>query len=190
MFGIAIRRFFATFCLGLLGGAAFACEPPVYDAAAFAKADKPLRLLTDGSFENASADLVVLGYPVRDRGNSRIAQKLEYRGWCGPSEQLLVVDCSTADLVVLLGKPGPNSFNLGLGLSTTIDQIQKPIGPIEITSESTIPNLIKIAQQNDIEYYTDYVARQKQDKRKNRHDAYYGCRLFYPDSAGAKMPKP
>jgi hypothetical protein len=174
----------------LFASEAFACEPRLYDPVEFAKADTPLKLATDGSFENASAQLMEIGHAVRDRGNMRIAQRLEYRGVCGPSEALLVVDCSTADLIVLHGKPGPDSFSLGGALSTTIQQIQKPLGPIDVTSEVTIPELIEIAKKNDIDYYTDFISRQKQEKRKNRYDAYYGCKLFYPDSVGASMPKP
>ena len=186
-----IHRIAAIVFICLFASGAFACEPRLYDPVEFAKADTPLKLATDGSFKNASAELMEIGHAIRDRGNMRIAQRLEYSGICGSSEALLVVDCSTAALVVLHGKPGPDSYSLGGGaFSTTIQQIQKPIGPIEVTSDVTIPQLIEIAENSDIDYYTDFVARQKQDKRKNRYDAYYGCKHFYPDSVGASMPKP
>jgi hypothetical protein len=175
----------------LASGAALGCEP-IYssDPQEWARADTRLELRPDCSFENASFGVQESGAPVRDRGNMRIAQRLSYADGCNQTEQMLVVDCSTGDLAVFEGEPGPNPVSIGGGPFTSIKYIQKPLGPLNVTSKTTVADLIAAAEKHGIEYFPDFVARQKKEKRKNRYDAYCGCRLYYPESVGADMAKP
>lgn len=70
---------------------------------------------------------------------------------------------------------------------SSIDLIQKPLGAIELTSETTVSNVEEVATDN---WYTftkeirDFFARTKDHKRV---DYTCGCKLYYPDSPGAKL---
>ncbi len=167
-----------------LPNVSFGCEPI---ANIDTLPDPRIEIRPDCSFINKGPGGNVEGFPVRDRGNMRIGQRIASAGFCGPSEELLFVDCSANDLVVLEGKPRTDIYeNIGGGQFTYVEEIQKPKGPIEITGSSTVSGLIKTAESSGIGYYTDLVTRLGMDKRKNRFDPYCGCKLFYPDSAGAQ----
>ena len=157
----------------------FGCEPPDDMLTA---PDPRIEIRSDCSFVDNGPGGNIEGFPVRDRGNMRIGQRIATAYFCGRYEELLFVDCSAKELVVLQGKPNPTD----LGAYNIVDQIQKPKGPIEITGSSTVSGLINTAEGSGIGYYTDLVARLNRDKRKNRFDPYCGCKLFYPGSAGTQ----
>jgi hypothetical protein len=159
------------------------CEPP---DDLFTAPDPRIEIRADCSFVNQDPGGSSEGFPVRDRGNMKLGQRIINSSWCGPGEELLFVDCSANELVVLQGKPRTDAYeNIGGGQFTYVEEIQKPKGPIEITGSSTVSGLIKTAERSGIAYYTDLVTRLGRDKRKNRFDPYCGCKLFYPDSEGA-----
>ncbi|MCX7299744.1 MAG: hypothetical protein NTX73_05075 [Rhodobacterales bacterium] len=182
------RRLWGMAVVGLVmawAGMAHACEgpkPPLFWY------DEPITIAADGSFTNGGEifgfDLV--GRPVVDIGDGKIGQRLRREGLCRIQEQLLVVDCNTTEIIVVDGRVDPDhSLDLGMGRSTTIDMLYPPYGKIRLTRAITVSDLVQIARSEGYEFETDLLVAFGGGKKKNRYDPFYGCEIFYPDSAGA-----
>jgi hypothetical protein len=166
-------------------GMAHACLPPERPAFWY---DKPITIAADGSFTNGgdSYSYDFVGRPVVDLGGGRIGQRLRYNSFCGYAEQLLVVDCNTTEIIVVDGRVDPeNPDDFGGGPSTTIDMLYPPNGNIRLTRAITVSDLVQIARSEGYEFETDLLVAFGGGKKKNRYDPFNGCKIFYPDSAGA-----
>lgn len=172
--------------------------------------DNRMRVSTDGSFTNANiADPsgIFLSFPsdrrvdapytetlhdtaqgnaVQDRGNGRIAQKIVFSNYsCNASEALLFVDCNGPEAILLFGALPPDKISpAGMSL-TSIAAIQPPLGPISIRATSTVKDLARIARRAGIEYLVSPAPLFAGTPERDRYDILSGCRLFYPDLAGA-----
>jgi hypothetical protein len=49
-----------------------------------------------------------------------------------------------------------------------------------------VADLATVAERGGLTYWTDVTERLRGMKPRNRPDPYCGCRVFYPDSDGAK----
>lgn len=183
-----------------LSGPALACEPEMLD---FSK-DGPLPALievgADCSFEDVDysgfepegyvADRLH-GAPARDRGNGRIGQRL-FNNMCGEFERLLFVDCTTGQATIIDGSydPALPEDGRGIGVPQLIKYIQPPYGPIEIGPQSTMDGVTKIAKSAGLSVWdVDRILGTGTNPYRSVDDQYdytCGCKLFYPDSVGAK----
>lgn len=172
--------------------------------------DNRMRVAADGSFTNANiADPsgIFLSFPsdrrvdapytdtlhdtaqgnaVQDRGDGRIAQKIVFSNYgCNASEALLFVDCNGPEAILLFGVAPPDKISpAGMSL-TSIAAIQPPLGPISIRATSTVKDLARVARRADIEYLVSPAPLFAGTPERDRYDILSGCRLFYPDLAGA-----
>jgi hypothetical protein len=169
-----------------------ACDPAVYTGGS-ALLDKRISIGPDCSFQdefverNRGSVYFTLnsrsGGPVVDVGNGLIAQKVIASEICGPSETLLFVDCTTGQSVLIYGKPEPNDEGGWNG--SFIKFIQKPYGPISITPQSEVDELINTAKTNDLGVVEDAKTFLEGKRKRDRYDFACGCKLYYPDSVAA-----
>jgi hypothetical protein len=122
------------------------------------------------------------GPAPKDLGGGRIGQRWTWATNCGAREELVVVDCTTREAIGIEGRP----YEQGTIGGTSVDLLYAPKGPIRLTARSTVPALAAIASAAGLTAWTDVSARLRDLKPRNRPDPYCGCRLFYPDSDGAK----
>ncbi len=175
---------------------AWGCEPMIFGRFADTSAySKPIKINPDCSFDHEfvvkEATYKVLASisagAVRDLGNGRVAQRVSNGGSCSLTEQLLFIDCATADLIAIEGIHPKRDWEIG-GLSERrVEDIQKPKGPIELGPNSSIAGLVKIAEANGFNYKRDLEDELAGLKRKNRYDPFCGCKLYYPDLAEASQ---
>jgi hypothetical protein len=170
-----------------------ACEAAVLTRA---ETRIPIKVLNDGSFEgldsrrsekmefNRWLGWWVDGGPVIDIGNGRIGQKITASFDCDVNETLLFVDCNAGDGIVVLGEPA--DFTIG-GEYNVISEIQKPRGPIKLTPSTEVSEVEEIARSHDFFYERDVMKRPRSMMKSQRYDPFFGCKLFYPNSEGAKQ---
>jgi hypothetical protein len=191
--------------LGLAGPVA-ACEALVDTR------DNRMRIAADGSFANGNiADPsgiplsfpagrpvdapafnglhdMAQGNPVRDRGKGRIAQKIVFsNSGCNASEALLFVDCNGPQAILIFGVLPPDKISPAGMSVTSVAAIQPPLGPITIRATSTVDDLARTARRAGIEYLVSPGPLFAGTPERDRYDILSGCRLFYPDLAGAEQ---
>ena len=172
---------------------AMACDPTVYSIGS-AFYDKRISIGPDCSFRdsfvvrNRGSAYFTLnsrsGGPVVDVGNGRVAQKVVASEICSPRETLLFVDCTTGQSVLIYGEPEPNVEGGSLN-GSFIKFIQKPYGPISITPQSKVDELINTAKTNDLRVVEDAKTFLEGKRKRDRYDFACGCKLYYPDSVAA-----
>lgn len=188
---------------------AIACEAMVD------KRDDRIKVSDDGSFENANiadvADVTLTGpvgerfpifywgqgefdaasgNPIRDRGNSRVAQLVAFSTYgCDGTEALLFTDCEAAKSLLIFGELSRQELR-GEGIAgynwPTIKNVQPPLGPISVTATSTVESLANTARRNKIRYLLDAERVFAGVRKRDAYDTRLGCKLFYPESAGAQ----
>lgn len=165
------------------GSNALACEPaPVHEG------QKRLRVAEDCSFKNGARNDRFLSYSAEkavDIGNGRIGQKLRFGTGCGPSERLLFMNCTTGSGVVVWGiGSGDPSYDHVFG--TSIARIQHPEGPIGLTRETDVKDVVNVAEVSGFHYLVDLKSHFSRSKYHKRIPYACGCNLYYPDTPGAK----
>ena len=199
--GEAVRRLLTTLAIGVPAifaatSSASACSG-YWVLATRAELRQPLSVNPDGSFSTVYANKLVRdeqggyravslqGGAIRNLKNGRIGQKISssHEG-CSGVEELLFVDCNALEGILLTGtRP---EVQISGGNFVSIAEIQYPKGPIAFTKDTTVAKVEAIAQKHDI-YYTRalYEHYDKMPEHK-RYNPYQGCKIFYPDSPGAK----
>ena len=151
--------------------------------------DKPISIASDGSFKDAGDDVYVslTGNAVLDIGGGKIGQRLLAASGCSHAERLLVVDCDTAEMIVISGRADPGlPVDLGAQPSTTVSMLYPPHGNVRLTRRTTIDGLVTLSKAQGYAFETDLGSAFGGGKKKNLYNPFHGCGLFYPDSAGAK----
>ena len=188
-------------CLALIGCAlvgtsARACEvgPTPYEWVL-----APIEQHDDGSFlvrdknrpgyvvnGDAYSPKLISGEKVIDVGGGHVAQKLSFPDECGGIEKLLYTDCNTGAAIKVDGITNPdlgpivNDWQL-------ISYIQYPNGPIALRAVTSVADVEAVAKAHSFDYTLDVMAAVNRLVPYQRYDPFIGCKIFYPDSAGAKM---
>lgn len=179
-----------------------ACDAAVPPPGGFP--NRPITVSADGSFRDGNFRLEIRGQvfkpsvgggPIRDIGGGRVGQRqFQFEG-CSSSERLLFVDCTTNESIMIYGKQvlepvalGDGSFIACVsgGTCSSIALIQPPFGPIALSAETTIAQVRAVAEANRFGTVIDVSGELRGIRRRDRYDPYLGCKLFYPDSAGAQ----
>jgi hypothetical protein len=166
----------------LAAPAAQACTPMPDDMTAV---DARVTVWSDGSFDGAAlADNWngLSGQPIRDIGGGRVGQAIEYRG-CGTAQWLLFADCTTGSALLVAGLDGPVAREQGLALST--HDLQRPHGPLALTPDVTVADVLALARAEGWTVRTDVEAWAQERGPHNAIDPFMGCEIFYPGSVGA-----
>ncbi len=137
-------------------------------------------------FENAGSwKSPVEGGPVIAFSDSLIAQPITDLT-CGAINDLWIADCATGDAVTFHG-------NLCGGAALTIPYtsigcFDGPDGLLEMTQSSTLSQLTASAEKNGITAKVEKIEDHLDDlPRSRRPEPTCGCKLYYPDSPGAKL---
>lgn len=125
--------------------------------------------------------LSYVGHAVMDIGGGRVAQVVSGLpdSYCPNNERLLFIDCTTSEAILLQGR------SKGEGL-LTVRQIQPPYGPIGLTKDITVGEVAAIATKHEISFTRDLEVMNANVIKRMRVNPYQGCKIFYPDSPGAK----
>ena len=173
----------------VIAGASYSCE-----VATIPQRDLRTKQNPDCSFVGAGQNDWISGYSARDIGNGKVAFRLADDSSCGPQEKLVFVDCDTAQSIAIRGAMDPKMAALLkpgvvelLGVDERIKFIQPPFGPIRVTEASTVASLAKTASRANYKSLTDLPEWISSFKRRDRFDLFCGCKVYYPDSEGAKQ---
>jgi hypothetical protein len=172
---LAAALFLAVFMMPV---ASLACDPIIDPNAP----DLAVTTGPDCRFSNGGIDDTVSGAAVVDIGGGKIGQKLEINLYCGTAEELMFVDCTRGEVVTLAG--GYSGSEGGVS-NSSIALIQAPQGPISLRPSTTVAGLAALAESNGIAYSLSTLANLAAQKQTNQFDPFCGCKIFYPDSAGA-----
>jgi hypothetical protein len=149
-----------------------------------------VQVFQDCRFENGLEHDKFQGGAAGDAGRGIIAQGLRFSEG-GPLKQAIVVDCNTKK-VAWLGGPiteqGPTTCGW--------DYIErapllKPEGVLDLREGANFEELLSIAKSLNVsvEVAPDTFTPKSQRnsvKLRDRVDPFCGCKIFYPDSAGAQ----
>ncbi|UUV05017.1 hypothetical protein [Ruegeria sp. YS9] len=169
-------------CLASLSTGAMACESAPQN-----EGFKIKKVLPDCSFRNGGRGQFAIfgGKPVVDIGNGRVGQRIHSGEGCSPDESLFFMNCADGTGIVVEGLH--YSSEIAGYAPSSIDLIQKPLGAIGLTSETTVSNVEEVATKNRYTFtkeVRDFFGRSENHKRI---DYTCGCKLYYPDSPGAKL---
>ena len=70
-------------------------------------------------------------------------------------------------------------------IASSITEIQHPKGPIRL-SKMSVSEVAAVAKAYDYTFTVDVMGEIGKMRKKNRYDPFMGCKIFYPDSIGAK----
>ncbi|MDA7963059.1 hypothetical protein [Ruegeria sp.] len=137
------------------------------------------------------------GEPVIDLGNGHIAQKLITGTNCMSRLNLFVSDCSTGQGIVVFGKrvgpvkksdeSGHKTVSSAQGPDATIDLLQEPLGPLGLNSQTTLLDVRRTSIEHNYRAETNLRWFFSRHETRKRIDYTCGCKLYYPDSPGAKL---
>lgn len=164
-----------------IGSACSVLSPPLF------KIDKAISVAADGSFENAGeVDNygAYYGKPIVDVGNGRVGQRIIQAWGCSSGQTLLFVDCTTKEMIQVSGTHTDDMVPAG-HIASSITEIQYPKGPIRLTKMS-VSEVAAVAKKHDYTFSVDVMGELGKMRKKNRYDPFMGCKIFYPESIGAK----
>ncbi|MFZ0097919.1 MAG: hypothetical protein WAK98_05515, partial [Gemmobacter sp.] len=108
-------------------------------------------------------------------------------GCSGYDQRLLFVDCNALEAIFVEGIEDPDAVSIaGRGANRSIAEIQYPKGPISFTKDTTVSKVEAIAKKHGFRYSRDVYGDYDFLSKKKRYNPYQGCKIFYPDSPGAK----
>lgn len=153
------------------------------------QSSKPVETGADCSFVNGGVDDTYAGGPATKLGNNRFYQILEAEQ--GVPNSVIVADCGAREVIWL--KRVHHKATLDSCSEETVDlPILKPAGPLDLTEGDTLSDLIRFAVQLGREINVDEALSWafvdpwgRSLPQKDKVDLLCGCKLFYPDSAGA-----
>jgi len=173
----------------LLTALSLACLPALAMACELAEQpagwrDEPIKVGADCSYENAGASFnnPRSGSAAVKVGNGLIAYEATESNACGYNEHLVVVDCNSGKMIGIEGRGWENGTFGG----TRASLLYAPKGGIRLNDKTTLDKLADVSKRRGYTYWTDVAARIGALKPRNRSNPYCGCKLFYPDSAGAQ----
>ncbi len=107
------------------------------------------------------------------------------------------MDCSIADGIVIggqlvgsetkIGADGQKVVSHPIGIHESIELIQQPLGPIGLDEQTTLSELQNIAKNQGYRSTSSLDAFFGRTAVQKKVDYTCGCKLYYPDSPGAKL---
>ncbi len=147
------------------------------------------------SFRNAGEDDSWSGEAAVDLGHGYISQKLVWSRTKGcPTsfvhlESLAITDCTSAERITVAGVSDdhdeiPKDAVVILS-HTSVENTIKSLGQIRLERGSGFDALRRLAASRNVGTSTGITAYVEDDPAWDRIDPACGCKLYYPDSAGA-----
>ncbi len=147
---------------------------------------EPLSIGERCEFENAGSWKSPLeGGPLIGFAGSLVAQRITDLT-CGATQVLWVADCETGEALVFFGQlcGGPDITVP----NSTVSCFDGPDGLLEMSQSSSLSQLREAARRNDIRTKSEHISDRLNGLPFNRRPSpNCGCKLYYPDSPGAKL---
>lgn len=169
---LSLKSLSAAVLISAIGAEASACS------IVFLKPWQNERVLQkeDCSFVNGGDQDWIEGGASVDLGNGFVGQNIE--------RSVNVVDCNNRTGINI---SGPVVGMTSCGPSIDVDKIW-PLPPGLVPKvEGRLAELAIRASRRDLAVQYDLNERFKADRRKDRFSQLCGCKLYYPDSPGAKL---
>ena len=98
-----------------------------------------------------------------------------------------MVDCLSLEGILIDGLEVRNGGYIGgAGPDVIVDLLYSPKGKIRLTKSVTIEKLAAVSRAEGYDFTTNLQAAFATEKKKNRYNPFNGCKIFYPDSPGAR----
>lgn len=137
----------------------------------------------DCSFTGGGRHDFLDGEPAFDLGNNRIYQVIS--DW-GETETAIVTDCNTREQIQVYGFLVEPTGSM-CDSEQKIKRYLVPDGPIDLRFGEDIPALSKQIEQLGYDFNSSIIfLNWGKQKQRDYPDFYCGCKLYYPDLAGAK----
>ncbi len=173
----------AAALFAVMAAPALACEPAGGDGP---DVDHPIRVGAQCDYSMAAQRdryIYATGRPVVNIGGGKIGQRHEAGHGCSAGERLMVVDCTTAEVITIEG-----IYVLNDGASPSVQSVsalqRAGGGPIGLGPKTTVAELVRIAKAHGFDFSLGSDTYSSVEPR-NRVDPYCGCKLYYPGSVGA-----
>lgn len=179
--------------LSVIASAASACDPMMDERTPSQIRFQSKRVAVDSQCRTINVgvhDLISLG-PAMDLGNGLIQQDLG-----GPDQsRVFIADCNIREVTILQGKLartdatscGPMDFYADLAGANAMMNFQGRANYKDLVDTALAKGVTEISPS---EYFFKFSKIWEDELypvgRKDQFDLLCGCKLFYPDSAGAK----
>lgn len=174
------ERFILALLLTLAPGALWACVQPDEGQAYVMP---PATFGADCSFNvpGPVTDFTeTVGAAAVHIGGGLIGQRVIKRLGCGWDEEIWIVDCGSGEMIGIMGVPVAE-----LNMNRRADLLYPPAGSLRLSTTNTVQDIATMATGAGYDHWTDFSARLAQISGQTPPDPACGCRIFYPDSAGA-----
>ncbi|MEP3948518.1 hypothetical protein [Ascidiaceihabitans sp.] len=175
---MTVRLFFISFGLA----ASLWAVPAVACSVAQPDWNKRVKHSDTCSFYYAGANDMGAGKDAVDQGNGLVSQELSFFFASG----MAVVDCTSATSAIVWAKNPPQDEQTSCGETLPISAHLPPTGALDVSGIGSVAGLVQFAATNGFRTTADANDLNKNQRRKDRFDAFCGCKLHYPESAGAK----
>ena len=161
--------------------------------------DPPLAYYpADGRFEDASGTYHAqfFGDAVRDLGDGIVAQKMHRSSGCATHTEMLTVDCSTTVALTvtdrLASHPRLDRGDLGFSLHFSVTHglltsHYERLANFPEVGPASMAAILGEARQKNLLATFDVEEQLARMEPRNRFDPFIGCKIYYPDSAGAQI---
>ena len=123
-----------------------------------------------------------VGAAAVNMGGGLIGQRIVKRLGCGWDEEIWIVDCKSGEMIGIMGVPVPE-----LGMTRRADLLYPPAGNLRLSTTDTVPDIAAMATRAGYDHWTDFSERLAQISGQNPPNPTCGCRVFYPQSEGARQ---
>lgn len=183
-------RIAITACLLIIcGTTASACTPVGgigYFVLAKLSGNAPINVNADCSFDRAGKALNKLGEGGASKANGKglVSQVVRFGEGCAIHEYLIVTDCNSGQALLIKGPKYP--YGGGSSVIDSAEVLLKPHGPLNLERERSLEAIAAKARSAGALATSDASTFIASLRKKDRFDPLCGCKLFYPDSEGAK----
>ncbi len=132
------------------------------------------------------------GTPVTKIKSGLLVQTVHKVDACSPETNLMITDCQNAKAVLLLGNgpyPEEGQAHIAGFTPNLIGHHLAPEGPLELAEIDNIEDLRANASEIGLRSYDKSEFDEFYEYRMGNDtlDAFCGCKIYYPDSPGAKQ---
>ncbi len=181
----------AVIAVAFSHGPAWSCSiimPTLAERIGEALRDRRAVQARDCSFEYGGNRDEVAGGPAVDLGDGRIVQNQYWisRSSTGRRDlgSTFLVDCGTGETAEVLGWLASET---SCGPDYSMEGVVAPDGPLDLHHGANLSEFVEQAERLDIRAWLDAITISDDLRPRNNVDFFCGCRLFYPDSPGARQ---
>lgn len=132
------------------------------------------------------------GTPVNKIKSGLLVQTVHSLDACNPETNLVITDCQNVQAAILLGKgpyPEEGQAHIAGYTPSLIGHHLAPEGPLVLSKIDNVSDLRAQASEIGLRSYDESEFEEFYEYRLGNDsiDAFCGCKLYYPDSPGAKL---